>query len=685
MSFLQPLILFGLPLIALPIIIHLIHQRRFQTVKWAAMAFLLAATRMSKGYARLRQWLILAARTVAIAGLIFAVSRPLSSGWLGMAAGGRVDTTIILLDRSASMSQVGIGGQTKLSAGIKRLYESLGKLDSAHYILIESVGMRIIELDSVDQLNDLAEYNGASATADIPAMLELVEDYLRNQQPSRTEVWICSDHRITDWNPESGRWKSLRDALASRARTVRFHSLAFENQASDNAVLIGKGVRRTDGDEAAELLISFDVQVETSGEAKSIPLQLELNGVVKEIEIDLTGGFAKISDYSVPIDPKIFSGWGRLSLPADANDQDNHFYFTYQKEPIRRTLIVTDDATAIRPLQFASSIAADASIEAQANISSPTDVVSSAVDEYSMVLWHSDMPSPTDPARLWLQAHRDRGGSIMFFPSPLMAASSRQFASIRWGGWIQEDNQVTSWESEKDLLSNTQNGDSLPVGDLRVQRYAQLEGDYITLATLSQGATILAKSIDTGSPVYFCTTTVNPLDSNLASSGVVLFAMIQRAIEQGVKSQGVCRLTEAGAIEFDRRWSDNSNGRGDNWIKVAGNPGVLSTEQPSHAGIYRSGDRWVAVNRPLAEDDSRLVSDEKLASLFGDLSFRTVRDEVGAERSLIQEVWRLFLLVMLVMLLAESVLSLPRRSVPQAAVMNAGLSGTGFTRTGSAG
>ena len=118
---------------------------------------------------------------------------------------------------------------------------------------------------------------------------------------------------------------------------------------------------------------------------------------------------------------------------------------------------------------------------------------------------------------------------------------------------------------------------------------------------------------------------------------------------------------------------------------MAGNPGVLSTEQPSHAGIYRSGDRWVAVNRPLAEDDSRLVSDEKLASLFGDLSFRTVRDEVGAERSLIQEVWRLFLLVMLVMLLAESVLSLPRRSVPQAAVMNAGLSGTGFTRTGSAG
>ena len=46
----------------------------------------------------------------AIAGLIFAVSRPLAGGWLGLAAGGRADTTIILLDRSPSMQQAGAGG-----------------------------------------------------------------------------------------------------------------------------------------------------------------------------------------------------------------------------------------------------------------------------------------------------------------------------------------------------------------------------------------------------------------------------------------------------------------------------------------------------------------------------------------------------------------------------------------------
>ncbi len=81
--FIQPLLLYGLPLIALPIIIHLINQRRYQTVRWGAMMFLLAANRLSRGYAKLRQWLIMAFRMLAIAGLIIAIARPLASGLAG--------------------------------------------------------------------------------------------------------------------------------------------------------------------------------------------------------------------------------------------------------------------------------------------------------------------------------------------------------------------------------------------------------------------------------------------------------------------------------------------------------------------------------------------------------------------------------------------------------------------------
>jgi hypothetical protein len=118
MSFLQPMLLWALPIAALPVIIHLINQRRFQTVRWAAMMFLLAANKMSRGYARLRQWMIMAFRMLAIAALIFVVGRPLAGGWLGFTAGGRADTTIVLLDRSPSMRQNTAGtGSSKHETG----------------------------------------------------------------------------------------------------------------------------------------------------------------------------------------------------------------------------------------------------------------------------------------------------------------------------------------------------------------------------------------------------------------------------------------------------------------------------------------------------------------------------------------------------------------------------------------
>jgi len=47
MTFLQPWVLVALPLVSLPLIIHLINQRRFQTVHWGAMMFLLSARALS--------------------------------------------------------------------------------------------------------------------------------------------------------------------------------------------------------------------------------------------------------------------------------------------------------------------------------------------------------------------------------------------------------------------------------------------------------------------------------------------------------------------------------------------------------------------------------------------------------------------------------------------------------------
>ena len=265
MSFLQPLLLAALPLVSLPILIHLINQRRFQTIRWGAMMFLLAANRMSRGYAKLRQWLILLFRTLAIAGLIFGVARPLASGWLGLTAGGRPDTTIILLDRSPSMRQQGEGqGGTKLDTGRRQLARSLNTLGSGKWVLVESTTNMPREIESPDALLNLPTTEPATASADLPAMLQTAREYIQANKSGRTEVWICSDIRANDWNAESGRWASLRDAYLELTQGVRFHLLAYPQAAAGNMSLRVVNVRRQQANDGAELLVSLKLTREKS-------------------------------------------------------------------------------------------------------------------------------------------------------------------------------------------------------------------------------------------------------------------------------------------------------------------------------------------------------------------------------------------------------------------------------------
>src|SRR6516164_11574788 len=269
MSFLQPILLAALPLVALPIIIHLINQRRYQTIRWAAMIFLLAANRMSRGYAKLRQLLILLFRMLAIAGLIFAVSRPLMSGWFGRIVGGRPDTTIILLDRSPSMRQQGPGTVvSKLDAGRHQLAQTLEVLGSGRWVLIESTSNVPQEIESPAALLRLASVEPASTSADLPAMLEAARDYIRVNRPGRTEIWICSDLRQNDWNTDSARWQALRESFLEFPQGARIHLLAYPDVAGGNVAVRVTNVRRLETADGAELRLSLKLLREGNADTK---------------------------------------------------------------------------------------------------------------------------------------------------------------------------------------------------------------------------------------------------------------------------------------------------------------------------------------------------------------------------------------------------------------------------------
>lgn len=663
MSLLQPWMLFALPLAALPIIIHLINQRRFQTVDWAAMNFLLAANQMDRGYAKLRQWLILAMRTLAILTLIIAVSRPLSDGWLGLAAGSRVDTTFVLLDRSPSMMQTGPGGMTKFETGRRRLIDTLGTVRSNRFVLVDSRSGETIELESAEDLMDLPAASASSASVDLPAMLQTTAEYIQANRPGRSEVWICSDVRRNDWDDSGGRWEAIRASFVDTPQPVRFHLLAYADSAAENRSVRVTDVRRVERDGAAQLLVSLVVtqsQPDPSSGADpvKVPIRMTLDGAAGEFEIEMRGGEVEVKDHAVPLDASQKRGWGKVSIASDENVSDNEFFFVYDEPAERRTLVVSDDPDRAQPLVFAASIPPDQSVTCSAEVVSSDRVVGVDWDDLALVLWHA--PLPTGDIAKQLEWFVTRGGKVIFFPPENTGEAS--FAGVSWGGWRPEPKGllVATWTGDQDLLGNVNSGASLPVGTLKVLRHCELIGKQLPLATLSGGAPLLARAVTDQRNVYFCTTTISAADSSLATEGVVLYAMIQRAVAGGAESLGQTRELVAGT-EVDDSAAQ--------WQQIAGDDETLSTAYTQHAGVYRAGEKLFAVNRAVGEDSTAVVQDDQVATLFAGLAFDRIDDVAGSDVSLVQEIWQLVLGLMLLALLVEAVLCIPRR--PAAVVAQA--------------
>src|SRR5215831_21070451 len=109
MNFLNPLFLFGLAAAAIPVLIHLFTRRKPREVRFPSLDFLTEVNQSEIRRLRLKQWLLLLLRTLAVAALALAMSRPALRG--STAPGGRASTTVIvLLDQSGSMSATSRGG-----------------------------------------------------------------------------------------------------------------------------------------------------------------------------------------------------------------------------------------------------------------------------------------------------------------------------------------------------------------------------------------------------------------------------------------------------------------------------------------------------------------------------------------------------------------------------------------------
>ena len=96
----------GAVLASIPIIIHILNRRRFKTVRWAAMEYLLQAMRKNRRRLKFEHWLLLAMRCLLIFMMGLALARPLGcdNNTIAALGGQRTALHVIIIDNSYSMA-----------------------------------------------------------------------------------------------------------------------------------------------------------------------------------------------------------------------------------------------------------------------------------------------------------------------------------------------------------------------------------------------------------------------------------------------------------------------------------------------------------------------------------------------------------------------------------------------------
>lgn len=649
MTFLEPLLLWGLPLALLPVIIHLFNRLRHRSIDWGAMMFLLSATRKSTRYARLRQWLILLFRVLALVGLILAVARPLAGGWLGWMFHAAPDVIVIVLDRSSSMEARMPGGNVSKRAEAARVLAESAKSfqETSRFVLFDTALRTPTEVGDPQALPQLSSAAATDTAADIPATLQAVVEWAERNKVGHFEIWLASDLQTSNWQPDGEQWKVLTAQIVALPQTVRVRLLVFDQPPLAEAwsVSVMEVLRRP---RAEPPEVEVVLQIDRNNPAPAImPVTIGGEGARAQVDLELSGPSYRYR-HKLPVESATSSGWGKVELPADDNPRDNTAYFVYGPPVTLRTLVVAEDPAVGRILQLAAApFSQDTNFVAE--VIHPDRATGVVWNDYALVLWHAVPPSGAVERQL--RQYLKEGGALWLFASGAPGA----FEGVSWGepqetepdkNWV-----ITQWQRQEGLLANTEENLALPLNELEIRRRQPLGGVPTVLAAFEDRTPFMVRRVVGQGELVASAVGLRPEWSNLRE-GWVLVPAVQRLLQAGGR-----RFTQSGMLSCGQIVPV---GAGEVWTSLEGSKDIRL-----HAGVYRSGLRMVAVNRPPAENEVETLEPARARGLFGPVSVQMLGERKQGEGRLQAEMWRLFLFTMLLFLLTEAMMILPPK--PEAA------------------
>jgi hypothetical protein len=455
----------GSLLVAGPIIIHLLNRRRFKQLDWAAMEFLLEASRRSRRRVRLEDLLLLLLRCAAVALIALLVARPYWTPQPGSAwSDGVRYQRVVLLDDSMSMEAADDGhtllDDAKDAVGqLVRNLASRGSADAFTLLVTSRAGDPVLAVDGLshdnmtevlESVDQISPSRRSVRLADSFAALQRTLDQ-RSSQLNRL-VYVVTDLRRRDWATSLSHADLADEEQKATAHGDREGAVTALRRLADEAAgcfLVDLGDDETGNVVLAEIVpkdrvlaagvpSQFDVVLRNVGQKSvgDVEVKLVAQGslpLTDRIDSLPAGGTAAVQfSYALPVPPEDETQAvppvpfraelqvvdGRID---DRVEADNVRYFAARVVRGVRTLVVDGDpsTTSWRSesyyLKHALSPPGETLAGIDVHVVGPSEFETVALDDYQVVfLCNVENISPPRCASLeqWVQ----QGGGLVIAP-----------------------------------------------------------------------------------------------------------------------------------------------------------------------------------------------------------------------------------------------------------------------------
>lgn len=342
MSFINLFFLYFLPILSIPIIIHLLGRRRFKKVEFSSLKFLQNLEKDVIKKLKLRQILLLIIRTLILLLIILFFARPF---WNKKSSGliiNKGETLYILLDNSHSNGEL-LQGQTLLAHQENKLYDLSDNINFPIILKIittsnpdEMVNFgKVTQFEYEDAIkNHLIEHNKCKL---ITSLDNVLKDFEKSNELS-SSIWIMSDFQ--NFTTESHLLSNTINKFENkRIRIVFFPDLKIRSNTVIKKITFPKQIIETGKN------ITLKTNIENWGKQKETPISLffENERVVQTI-IDIPDKQSKTEEFEfTPDKPGIFTG--KFQIGSDNLSSDNERFFVLNIPKSINILIVNNANT----------------------------------------------------------------------------------------------------------------------------------------------------------------------------------------------------------------------------------------------------------------------------------------------------------------------------------------------------